>query len=286
MDQSGLITKMSSADFDFAMSLVKDEGWNQTVKDWEILTGDPRNLCLVANWEGKPAGTATAINYSGEMVWIGMVLVKKEFRGRGISKLLLNEILNGMKYVPYIGLDATPAGKPVYERIDFSGQYTLFRMINPTLLSFIPPEPDALPQHAIPADLKEMVELDKIVFGADRTQLIEKLVKNSPGKSFKLVREGKICGFALGRAGGRYHQVGPVSAHSERDACILISHAMGELTGLPVVIDVPSDKNILLDWLESIGFSRQRPFYRMYLQGKKCSHRSDYEFAICGPEFG
>ncbi|MCK4464298.1 MAG: hypothetical protein KAU83_01195, partial [Bacteroidales bacterium] len=63
------LRSMHYNDIDIAMHLKNAEGWNQTEKDWELLIGNPQNICLVAEYEQKVIGTATAINYSNEVAW-------------------------------------------------------------------------------------------------------------------------------------------------------------------------------------------------------------------------
>ena len=72
-----------------AMELSNAEGWNQTKADWELLVQNHQNICLAAVSDGKIVGTATAINYSGDVAWIGMVLEllisKSHFEKRSYS---------------------------------------------------------------------------------------------------------------------------------------------------------------------------------------------------------
>ena len=67
---------------------------------------------------------------------------------------------------------------------------------------------------------------------------------------------------------------------------ILIVEALKGLTNKPVVIDVLCDKEELVDWFDSIGFTKQREFTRMYKNGNPFPGMIDNQFLICGPEFG
>ena len=83
------IREMKLSDMDSLMRIKNAEGWNQTEKDWELLIHYPESVNLVAVHDNRILGTVTAINYAHRVAWIGMMLVDKDFRGRGISKLLL-----------------------------------------------------------------------------------------------------------------------------------------------------------------------------------------------------
>jgi GNAT superfamily N-acetyltransferase len=167
---------MVADDIEAGMKLSRAEGWNQTVKDWELLLANDENICLVAEYDNKVIGTTTGINYSNNIAWIGMVLVDKKYRGQGISKSLLTNIFGKLLGCKSIKLDATPEGKRVYEKLDFKDEYVIVRMAN-TLMKNV----GYIDEHQIPEPvelkhIREIIELDEFIFGANRKQLITALV--------------------------------------------------------------------------------------------------------------
>jgi len=216
-----------------------------------------------------------------------MVLVDKEYRGRGVSKSLLENILEKLDSCKSVKLDATPAGQPMYKKFDFSDEYGIARMTNVAMKELPSPDHyDIFPEPIQITNIAEVVAFDKIVFGANRTRLIEYLVNEYRGKAWMLKKNSTITGIALGRNGNKYHHVGPVLALNTPDAKILIAEALKGLTHQPVVLDVLCDKEELIDWLQSIGFIKQRQFIRMYKKNNPFPGIIDKQFLICGPEFG
>jgi len=280
-----IIRPMKPSDVVDAMKLSDEEGWNQTPRDWELLIESPQNTCLLAELGKKIIGTTTAINYSDQIAWIGMVLVAKEHRRQGVSKSLLTNILKKLERVKSIKLDATPEGQPVYKQFDFNDEYLIARLVNSSTKE-LPPNDDISPEPIKPTDVEEIIALDELVFGANRVQLIAPLVKAYPEKAWVLKRNNSIVGFALGRKGNKYHQLGPVVASNISDVKILIRKSLTELTHQPVVIDVLCDKDDLIAWFNSIGFARQRDFVRMYKKENPFPGIIDKQYATCGPEFG
>ena len=70
------IRVLGPADVSFADSLRELAGWNQTLADWHrFLAMEPAG-CFLAEWEEKPAGTATTLCYGTDVAWIWMVLVQ------------------------------------------------------------------------------------------------------------------------------------------------------------------------------------------------------------------
>jgi hypothetical protein len=277
---------MELNDIGNSLLLSRAEGWNQTENDWKLLAGNPRNICLVAEIQKRIIGTATAMNYANDVSWIGMVLVDKDFRGRGISKKLLSGLLDQLGSCRSVKLDATPAGQPVYGKFGFIDEYLIYRMTNLCVEEVPPEKTGSIPMAVQLNDIPEITDLDHAIFGAERLSLITSLVKENPEKAYLLKQNDRITGFALGRHGTIYHQIGPVFADNITDARSLISKALSGLQNKPVVIDVLSDKEDLISWLNSIGFTSQRQFVRMYLQTNPLPGKPANQFLICGPEFG
>jgi len=280
------IRPMITNDLIQAISLSNSEGWNQTEKDWKLLLENPGNICIVAEYDDKVIGTATALNHSDKIAWIGMVLVDKSFRGRGVGKRLLTNVIGALKNVDSIKLDATPEGLPLYQKLGFSDEYKIFRMINPSLQSFKKQPFNYEPLNIDPESFSDVLKLDKKIFGTARTYLLEALFSNYPTKSFLINKNKKLEGYVFGRNGARFNYIGPIAALSEDSARILILKALESLNSQPVALDILQDKQDLIKWLESLGFVKHRHFIRMYLKSNSYSGLIEYQYLISGPEFG
>ena len=233
----------------------------------------------------QPVGTVATITYEGGVAWIGMVLVDPQFRRRGIGSLLLKGALAYLEGCPSIKLDATPAGKEVYDKLGFADEYRLHRVT----CSAMPSLQEADSDGVLPLDessLGPIIEWDRLVFGANRSVVLESLLKNAPESAFCLRRQGVLRGFCLGRRGTLFHQIGPVVAETPEDARALLCAAFRGLTGRTVVMDVPDAQPELWAWLESLGFVRQRPFIRMFSNSNHSPGIPAKQFAIAGPELG
>lgn len=204
------LRKMELSHMDSIMKLKDAEGWNQLEKDWALLINYKESINLVAVLDDRIVGTVTAINYANTVAWIGMMLVDRDYRGRGISKLLLNDVIDKLKRCESIKLDATPAGRPVYLKIGFIDEYTLHRMTNPSVSKISLSDNPIETEKIKPANIPEVAEFDEIIFGADRTELIKGMYEGYPelawlirgrGKSASSIghqpnfRPGSCCGY-------------------------------------------------------------------------------------------
>jgi GNAT superfamily N-acetyltransferase len=281
-----ILRPIQPGDIKYAMKLSNGEGWNQIEWDWKLLIENPENVSMLAEFRKKIIGTTTAINYSNQLAWIGMVLVDKEYRGQGVSKLLITNILKKLDHCKSIKLDATPQGEQVYKKFDFKAEYSVARMVNTSMKNFEHQDDDGLAEPVQSNHIQKIIAFDEIVFGANRAQLIKSLINEYPHKAWLLKRNNHISGFVLGRDGYKYHHIGPVEISNIIDAKILISKALKDLVGQPLAMDVLSDKEELLDWVGSLGFIKQRDFIRMYRKENPLPGIIDKHYLICGPEFG
>jgi GNAT superfamily N-acetyltransferase len=280
------IRLMRKNDLPEAICLSMAEGWNQTESDWNLLLEGPDNICIVAEYGKKIAGTATALCHSGKVAWIGMVLVDKELRGQGIGRMLLINIIDRLNHIESVKLDATPAGQPLYKHLGFKEEYKILRMISPSFTDFYYKYQNGEPMHLETEELPEILNLDRSIFGTERSYLLKSLYQNYPLKAFLIKQNKKVRGYIFGRDGTRFDYIGPVSALSTDDAKSLIAKALIILNNHPVALDVLEDKEELVAWLESIGFVTQRHFIRMYLRSNSYSGIVKNQYLISGPEFG
>ena len=280
------LRNMELSDMDGLMKLKNAEGWNQLEKDWALLIQYKEAVNLVALMENRIVGSVTALNYANTVAWIGLMLVEKKYRGRGIGKSLMLAVLDKLDNCASIKLDATPAGRPLYRKLGFKEEYTLYRMINPLLSSIKPGENCMEPERMRLDDIPDVAAFDKEVFGADRTELITGLYEACPALAWLIRENREVAGFCLGRPGQNFTQLGPVHARSDVLAESLILSAINHIQGQSVVVDIPADQCRLRHWLEILGFKTQRPFERMYLSENPHPGRIDSVYLIAGPELG
>ena len=122
--------QVTEADIPRGLALCRQAGWNQLERDWKIFLTLSPDGCLAVE-EDMVIGTAATLKYGDRVSWIGMVLVDKEYRGRGIGMELLLKALDLLKKETTVKLDATPAGRQLYLKLGFVEEYPLSRMIKP-----------------------------------------------------------------------------------------------------------------------------------------------------------
>lgn len=277
---------MEERDLEAALRLSATAGWNQTVVDWQLFLRNSPAGCFVAVHGEQVVGTVATITY-GEIAWIGMMLVDVSFQRMGIGRMLMEQALESLADVPFVKLDATPAGQPLYEKLGFVVEDELHRWTRDAASAQnVLPVPDLHRTALIePDDLQEVAQCDRQAFGAPRPGVLEALRDAAPAVARQCLQEGSLQAFALGRPGCRFHQIGPVVATQQAAAQEVTAAALHALPDCPVVMDVPITQTAYSQWLGEQGFVRQRPFRRM-VRNATLHSISLQLFAIAGPELG
>lgn len=280
---------MTKADIPAGMRLKEIAGWNQTASDWErFLEASPQG-CFVAEHDGRVCGTATTISFENRFAWIGMVLVGPEYRGQGIGTKLLARAIEYLtdRKIAAIKLDATPQGKPLYEKLQFAAEYEVERWTLRRSALEMAKRPGLDSREPLSKELLESIsDADKESFGADRSFLLKSLHRDAPEFTMEICNAGVIEGYTLGRRGSFADHLGPWMARNTATACSLLETFLAQSCREVVVVDSLKSNAAASDLLMSFGFSRSRGLTRMYRGRNNHPGRPELLCAILGPEFG
>ena len=170
------------------------------------------SFAAVAN--GRVVGTAIGIDY-GRFGWIAMMLVDPAYRGRGLGARLLERAMMALPPTLPVRLDATPLGRPLYQRFGFEDEAVLSRHVAdaPAREHLARATGDgACVRPLTAAELPSVAEQDTDVFGGHRHRVIEWMMHSSPQYAWVAhdsLGRPQVC---LGRTGLTFDQIGPVVA--------------------------------------------------------------------------
>jgi len=276
---------LTRADLAFADLVRAVAGWNQTTADWaRFLVPDPDG-CFLAEWNGVPAGTATTIVYGPALAWIGMVLVHPDYRRRGVGRAMLEHCLEHLRKrgVRCIKLDATPAGKQVYDGLSFKDEWTLTRWQHAGA---------AWPQAETDREIQDcrkvgdVESLDAFAFGVSRKRMLESLMKHSRCALACKTETGDVTGYGLLREGSLASYLGPVVAAAADAAVRLVERLLPRAIERTIYWDIPDQNTAAVGLAKELGFTRERTLIRMYLGENTAPGDPLQQFAIAGPEVG
>jgi len=277
------IRLLLESDIPAAMQLKETAGWNQTEEDWRRLLMLESNGCFGAIKDGSLVGTTTTTTYDNNLGWIGMVLVQPQNRRLGIATTLMRTALNYLNgRVSTIKLDATHAGRPVYEQFGFQVESLIERWIGMSNSKTCEPQ-----NRAVDSDTRrDLLELDRRAFSADRTNLINALIDEaSVSPVIRRSSEGVLSGYVLARRGTKADYVGPMVTIVQEQAGSLLDQMLDQLNGRRVYIDFNKACNINSSVLSDRGFVKERDLIRMRC-GLVSKTTSPFVVGIAGPEVG
>ena len=196
------VRRLDAADLPAIFELAADRGWPPEEAKWRLMFAvsepygvpDPAGglagaVVLTRYGWSSPAAAAAASGDSAlaerpalhpppgraPLATVGMMLVARRHGGGGLGRRLMEHVLaragNAVVY-----LTATPAGRPLYERLGFRVVDT-----SVTYRGFLRPEPAeaeaaSATRPVVTADLAAIAAVDQQVFGAERNRVLAELV--------------------------------------------------------------------------------------------------------------
>jgi GNAT superfamily N-acetyltransferase len=303
------IRLLTDGDVDAALALSASCGWNQRAEEWHMMLQIAPSGTFTASTPDGVVGTAIGIDY-GHFGWIAMMLVNPAWRGRGLGARLLEAAMGAVPPALPIRLDATPLGRPLYERYGFVLESSLTRHVRPAEAG-PPPAPGGDVRPLAESDLAAVMRLDDRISGAHRHGPLRWAFGDAPRYAWIRTSargslpakagshtdpEGVTSGFShppggycLGRGGRLFDHIGPIVADSPESATALAAAAIAGSDGRALVIDAHDSHDAFTAWLRNAQFEPQRPLYRMCRPGGAPAPSRPAppltEFAIMGPEF-
>jgi GNAT superfamily N-acetyltransferase len=276
------IGRLTLADLTDAEALVAEAGWNQVAPDWRMFL-DFGSVYAVRD-AARVFATAATLPY-GRCAWISMVLVASEQRRRSIATRLLHRCIDDIRAAGLVPvLDATPAGATVYAPLGFQAAWSFTRLF--ATQARVTPPPTSIAVRPIDDSVwPALCAYDTAVFGADRSHVLARMRGRLPPANIYAERDGRITGLLLGRDGRTASHLGPLIAEDDATALALLAQALSRIEG-PVYVDLADAKPSIRGWLESCGFTAQRPFTRMLLGRDQSFDDVARTYAVIGPEFG
>jgi GNAT superfamily N-acetyltransferase len=200
---------------------------------------------------GRTIGLGMRWSFGHDVATIGMVLVAPERQGRGIGRALMTALIDDSEPRALM-LNATAEGLPLYEKLGFVST-GFVRQHQGRLVegSIVPAAPDITLRHAKPTDHAALCALDAVVFGADRSAFIGRLLAS--GEAWLVDRGAQPAGFAILRAFGRGMMIGPVVAPSQDEAIALVAAATRAAPAGVLRVDIPAHAEHLGGWLTAAG---------------------------------
>jgi predicted N-acetyltransferase YhbS len=164
------IRPMIPGDIEAGAALARAEGWQDRRRFYEFVLRVPTSQPLVAVADGRVVATGMA-TVNGPAGWLGGLIVDAGSRGRGIGRSMTEELIRRLRAAgcETLSLEATDAGRPIYERMGFRTA-TFYHQLEAGRLNERPATPEGTRVRPLePADLPAIFALDVLATAEDRS---------------------------------------------------------------------------------------------------------------------
>ncbi len=277
-----LVRAFCPDDVAFATHLADLEGWGNAAADLRNMLALEPHGCLIAEDGGQPVGMATTIAY-GKLGWIGNLIVKRDCRGQGYGRTLLQRAIAHLFDcgVRTVGLDATPETVELYKSVGFWPAFDTLHLRRPALPAPAPVGDSLVPLEA--RGLHTVAMFDWALFGSRRQRVLRALLALSP-VAYVAQDEAGVAGYLLARRAGPQWVLGPWVC--VRSAESLLTRALAAIGAEPAWVGVPAVNEQGLQLLETHGFAPCGREVRMYYGDWEGIGQPQHIYGIASPEKG
>ncbi|MCO5244144.1 MAG: GNAT family N-acetyltransferase [Anaerolineae bacterium] len=270
MAQELEIRSMTRPEVDELVGWAASEGWNPGLHDAELFWATDPEAFIAAELNGELIGGGAITSYGGEFGFMGLFIVRPEFRGHGLGDALWHarrqRLLDRLQPNASIGMDGVFDMQPYYAKggFVFSHRNMRFRaeITEPPATS-----PDAdkniVPLAGVPFD--HVLAYDRTCFPAPRPEFLKGWIAQPDALALGYLRDDTLSGYGVVRRCGEGCKVGPLFADDGEAAEALYARLAGFAAGGPLFLDAPENNPAAMALVQRYGMIEVFGCARMYL---------------------
>lgn len=227
------VRRMNRKDVGLAMEWAAREGWNPGLTDGECFYDTDPNGFFLGELSGEPVGCVSAVAYDDTFGFIGLYIVRPEYRGKGYGIRLWDAAMGSLGD-RNVGLDGVLAQQGNYERSGFRLAYKNLRykgIIRGKVSDRI------VKLDKVPFD--DLVSYDSGVFPAARPGFLKCWIAQPRAAAYGYLDGGALAGYGVIRECGTGYKIGPLFSDSEEAAEGLLNALASKAPDEPIYLDVP-----------------------------------------------
>ncbi|SAL23425.1 N-acetyltransferase GCN5 [Caballeronia peredens] len=233
------VRRMTQSDVATALEWAASEGWNPGLDDARaFFAADPQGF-FVGTWDGVPIGCISAVAYGDAFGFIGLYIVRPEWRGKGFGMRLWNA---GMAYLGArnIGLDGVLAQQPNYRKSGFVLAYRNVRYEGVASANDVSADGMTIAD-ASNVSFERTLGYDTHLFACPRAAFLRTWLSlpRENGRACVALDGDVVRGLAAIRRCGTGHKIGPLFADDLPTARALYRALVSGVPGERVFLDVP-----------------------------------------------
>lgn len=231
---------LSRTELDTALSWAAAEGWNPGGHDADAFwAADPEGFYGMESG-GELIGCASIVSYAGAMGFVGLFIVRPEWRGLGLGTQFWNffmaRLRDRLRPGASIALDGVFAMQPFYAKSGFVFTHRNLRMEG-TGVSSGKPAPELVELHTLP--FEQVLAFDHAHFGAERPEFLRFWIQPPGGLGLGFLRGDRLAGSGVVRPCTRGFKIGPLFAEDLEVAGAIFSALANHAADQPLFLDTP-----------------------------------------------
>lgn len=245
-----------------AIDWAADEGWNPGLRDAACFHAADPDGFLVAECGDEPVGCISAVSYAGRFGFIGLYIVRPEWRGRGIGLRLWTAGMLRLKGL-VVGLDGVPAQQDNYRKSGFVLAWNNARFAGTAGAAAAGAGAPIVPLSSV--DVAALRADDRRVFPAPRDAFLRCWTAMPDATGLAWVADGKLAGWGVIRRCREGRKIGPLVADTPEVASGLYAALCASVpAGDTVYLDMPLPNAAAVALAQARGLRSVFETARMY----------------------
>jgi len=259
------IKPMKRQEMDLAIEWAKNEGWNPGHEDADSFYNADPSGHFIGFLSDVPVGCISAVTYGKTFGFLGLYIVRPEYRGKGYGIQLWK---HAMKHLGArnIGLDGVLARRKDYEKHGFRFAYRNLRYGGKVDSNV------AISKNIVDLvsfNIDDILEYDGKMSPVPRRQFLKGWMRQKGARTLGYVSlhgqsAGWLSGYGVIRPCIMGHKIGPLFADNEQIAEQLFFALTKGMTDDKVFIDIPEGNADALRLAKRIGMEQVFETARMY----------------------
>ena len=222
-----------------SVSWAAAEGWNPGLHDADLFWQNDPEAFIAAELDGELIGGGAITSYGGQFGFMGLFIVRPEFRGRGLGGRLWRarvQLLQGrLQPGATIGIDGVLARQDWYASGGFACSHRTFRYEAPGQAA--DPGGDIVAASEVP--FEQLAAYDRKCFPAPREAFLRAWLEQPDALALAALDGHRVRGFGVIRRCENGAKIGPLFADDAAVAESLYTSLAAFIPAQPVFLDVP-----------------------------------------------
>jgi GNAT superfamily N-acetyltransferase len=231
--------QLTRAELDTVLDWATAEGWNPGHHDANAFWAADPDGFYGMELDRELIGSGSIVSYSGRLGFVGLFIVRPEWRGKGLGTqlwdFLIARLRERLEPNAPAALDGVFAMQDYYAKSGFAYSHRNLRMEG--LGTPNPRAAKLVELHTLP--FEQVLDFDRAHFGAAREDFLRHWIRPRDGLSLGWLNDGQLTGYSVARPCARGYKIAPLFAGTPEIAEALFRALSDFAAGHPIFLDTP-----------------------------------------------